>query len=185
MVKRGRIKGHPRFQRTKFRRPIVKHIPPEQEAEKPIPGKPKPQYRPGFGPQNKNVNQPGQFAPNAGKNILTIFVIIIVVVFFIYMFSPNRNSSNQNSSPSTNPTNNPSSPSSAGLCSSNNDCANFGSRNCGGAAYTRCYSQDSMCRCCLTVISGGSASCVACSNNCPGLCIEGVCVFDIPGKTTD
>jgi hypothetical protein len=73
----------------------------------------------------------------------------------------------------------------SGLCSSNLQCNNFGSKNCGGAENAVCDS-DSLCHCCLLVVNS-AASCVSCTGECAGgtHCKNGVCVFDIGGKVSD
>jgi|GEM_PF-2856915 len=75
----------------------------------------------------------------------------------------------------------------SGYCSTDADCAGFGSRNCQGSANARCGS-DKLCHCCLTLCyEGGSCSCISCSNGCSGgtYCEKDACVFSTGGKTSN
>ncbi len=71
----------------------------------------------------------------------------------------------------------------SGLCSTNAQCANFGIRNCGGAAFAVCGT-DSLCHCCLTL---NGARCITCNEvQCGGgtVCMQNVCAFTVGGRTT-
>ena len=136
--------------------------------------------------RNYQAEQPQQPAPQKKPNPVLIGIIALSVflltLFFLFAIIPHPTPT-----PGTDDGSNTVTPSGNGYCSSNNDCHDFGTRNCGGYNLVLCGS-DSLCHCCLTLMNERCITCAEAGSSCTAsagtYCERGACVFQNGGLTT-